>query len=151
MDKVNIIRGWLDFANKEISCAKYLMGMYPVPLEIICHHSEQSAEGVLKGYLILHNVELPRTYDLVKLCGMCMDIYKNFNELMKPCGSLARYGEPIYPFEMQISDNDMRTAIVDADRVMEFVLQHLQLTEEITQDDNEQKEQRENAAGQRLT
>jgi hypothetical protein len=28
----------------------------------------------------------------------------------------------------------MKTAIVDADRVMEFILQRLQLTEEITQD-----------------
>lgn len=80
--------------------------MHPVPLEIICYHSEQSAEGALKGYLIFHNVELPRTYDLRMICCMCMDIDKTFDKLMEPCGRLARYGEPIYPLQMQISDNE---------------------------------------------
>lgn len=151
MDKVNVVKGWFDFANNEISCAKHLLSMHPAPMEIICYHSEQAAEGELKGYLIFYNVEPPRTYELGMLCRMCMDIDKTFDELMGPCGRLARYGETIYPLVMQISDNDMKTAIADADRVMEFVLQSLQLTEEITQDDDKQKDRQENAAGQQLT
>jgi len=115
MDKVNIVKGWLDFANKDISCAKHLLGMRPV------------------------------------LCRMCMDIDKTFDKLIEPCGRLARYGEPIYPLEMQISHNDMRTAIADADHVMEFVLQRLQLAEEISPDDDRQKDQQEKTAGQQLT
>jgi len=151
MDKVNIVKEWLDFANKDISCAKHLLSMCPVPLEIICYHSEQAAEEAIKGYLIFHNEEPPRTYDLGMLCSMCMDIDKTFNELMEPCGRLARYGKSIYPFEIQISDSDMKTAIADADCVNEFILQRLQLSEEIIQNDDEQKEQQENAVGQQLT
>jgi HEPN domain-containing protein len=151
MDKVNIVKGWLDFANKDISCAKHLLGMRPVPLEIICYHSEQAAEEAVKGFLIYYNVEPPRTYDLEMLCRMCMDIDNTFDKLIEPCGRLARYGEQIYPLEMQISHNDMRTAIADADHVMEFVLQRLQLAEEISPDDDRQKDQQEKTAGQQLT
>jgi hypothetical protein len=45
----------------------------------------------------------------------------------------------------------MRTAIADADHVMEFVLQRLQLAEEISPDDDGQKDQQEKTAGQQLT
>ncbi|SPF52644.1 hypothetical protein SBF1_5970006 [Candidatus Desulfosporosinus infrequens] len=58
MDKTSIVNEWLDFANKDISSAKYLLDMRPVPLEIICYHCEQAAEKALKGYLILHDMEL---------------------------------------------------------------------------------------------
>lgn len=82
---------------------------------------------------------------------MCLKFDKAFEGLIGPWERLARYGEPVYPSEMQISKNDMKTAIADADRVMAFVFQRLQLTEEIVQDDSEQKDQQENAAGQQLT
>jgi HEPN domain-containing protein len=151
MERINRVKGWLDFANKDISCAKHLLGMRPVPLEIVCYHSEQAAEEALKGYLLYQNIEPSQTQDLGKLCSMCLKFDKAFEELMGPWERLARYGEPVYPSEMQISDNDMKTAIADADRVMAFVLQRLQLAEEIAQNDDEQKEQQKNAPGQQLT
>ncbi|MDR3584168.1 MAG: HEPN domain-containing protein [Desulfosporosinus sp.] len=46
MDKINIVKEWLDFASKDISSAKYLLDMRPVPLEIICYHCEQAAEKI---------------------------------------------------------------------------------------------------------
>ncbi|OLN31364.1 hypothetical protein DSOL_2703 [Desulfosporosinus metallidurans] len=125
--------------------------MRPVPLEIVCYHSEQAAEEALKGYLLYQNVEPSQTQDLERLCSMCLKFDKAFEGVMEPWERLARYGEPIYPFEMQISNNDMKTAIADADRIMAFVLQRFQLAEEITQNDDEQKEQQENAPGQQLT
>ena len=151
MERINRVKGWLDFANKDISCAKHLLGMRPVPLEIVCYHSEQAAEEALKGYLLYQNIEPSQTQDLGRLCSMCLKFDKAFEGLMGPWERLARYGEPIYPFKMQISNNDMKTAIADADRIMAFVLQRLQLAEEITHKDDEQKEQRENAPGQQLT
>lgn len=127
MERINRVKGWLDFANKDISCAKHLLGMRPVPLEIVCYHSEQAAEEALKGYLLYQNIEPSQTQDLGRLCSMCLKFDKAFEGLMGPWERLARYCEPIYPFEMQISNNDMKTAIADADRVMAFVLQRLRL------------------------
>lgn len=126
MDKITIVKEWLDFASKDISSAKYLLDMRPVPLEIICYHCEQTAEKVLKGYLIHHDVEPPKTHDLRLLCKMCAEFDKSFNEISQSCVNLTAYGvQTRYPFEIEILDSDMQKAIVDADYVMDFTLQKL--------------------------
>ena len=151
-DKISIVKEWIDFASRDINSAKYLLNMRPVPLEIVCYHCEQAAEKTLKGYLIYQDVEPPRTHILQLLCKMCEDIDETFKEISEYCGNLTLYGvQPRYPFEIDITENDMKKAIVDADRVMEFVYQRMQLTEEIIQDNDEQEEQQKNAAGQQLT
>ena len=151
MDKFSIVKEWLDFANRDISSARYLLGMNPVPLEIVCYHCEQAAEKALKGYLILQDYEPPRAHDLRLLCKMCADIDKTFDTISQSCVNLTPYGiQPRYPFEIEILDSDMQKAVVDADHVMNFVLQKLQLTEEITQDD-EHKDQQKSVAEQQLT
>ncbi len=138
MDKIDIVKEWLDFATKDIGSAKYLLDMRPAPLAIICYHCQQAAEKTLKGYLIHQDIEPPRTHNLGILCSMCMDIDKAFDELIVPCGRLTLYGvQPRYPYEIQISDSDMQTAINDADGVMNFVLQRLRLTEDVTYDIDE--------------
>ena len=151
-DKITIVKEWLRFASNDINCAKHSLSMRPVPLEIICYLCEQAAEKALKGYLVYQNVEPPKTHILKLLCKMCTDIDKSFEEITVQCGNLTLYAvQPRYPFEIEITENDMKKAILDADRVMEFILQRLQLTEEITQDDNGQKGRQENATGQQLT
>ena len=113
--------------------------------------TSKNRETAFRSGIIYQNVEPPRTHILKLLCKMCTDIDETFNEISEQCGNLTLYGvQPRYPFEIDITENDMKKAILDAGRVMEFVLQRIQLTEEITQDDEEEKEQRGNAAGQQL-
>ena len=35
---------WLEFAAMDLDSAQFLLGMRPVPVEIICYHCEQAAE-----------------------------------------------------------------------------------------------------------
>jgi len=126
MDKTSIVNEWLDFANKDISSAKYLLDMRPVPLEIICYHCEQAAEKALKGYLILHDMEPLRTHDLRLLCKMCANIDNTFDEISQSCVNLTVYGvQPRYPFEIEILDSDMQEAVIEADLVMGFILEKI--------------------------
>ena len=126
MDKINIVKEWLDFASKDISCAKYLLDMCPVPLEIICYHCGQAAEKVLKGYLIQHNIEPNRTHDLRLLCKKCANYDKAFAEISQSCVNLTVYGgQPRYPLEIEIIESDMQKAVVDADYVMNLSLIHI--------------------------
>ena len=53
----NLSREWLDFAHMDLSSAEFLLGMHPVPVEIICYHCEQAAEKFLKAVLIYHGME----------------------------------------------------------------------------------------------
>ncbi|NJD01515.1 MAG: HEPN domain-containing protein [Ruminiclostridium sp.] len=64
MDKNSIVKLWHDFANDDLVTAKYLLNLYPLKLEIICYHCQQSAEKILKGFLIDKDIEPPRTHDL---------------------------------------------------------------------------------------
>lgn len=47
MDDNCIAKEWFEFAKRDLEAAKFLMDMYPKPLEIICYHCEQSAEKYL--------------------------------------------------------------------------------------------------------
>jgi HEPN domain-containing protein len=126
MDKSVIINEWLDYATKDINSAKYLLGMRPIPLEIICYHCEQAAEKILKCYLIHRDEEPPRTHDLKLLCKICAALDKTFDEISQPCINLTPYGvQPRYPFEIEILEVDMQKAITDAEYVMKFVSQKL--------------------------
>ena len=68
---------------------------------------EQAAEKVLKGYLIHHDVEPPKTHDLRLLCKMCADFEKSFDEISQSCINLTAYGvQTRYPFEIEILDSE---------------------------------------------
>ena len=125
-DKINIVKEWLDFAYRDISSAKYLLNMRPTPMEIICYHCEQAVEKLLKGYLIYQNVEPPRTHVLKLLCKMCEDADETFKEISEQCGNLTIYGvQSRYPYEIDITEYDMKRAIIDADFIMKFVLMRI--------------------------
>jgi HEPN domain-containing protein len=140
MDKISIVKEWLNFANRDFSSAKFLLDMRPIPLEIICYHCQQATEKVLKGYLIYQDVEPPHTHDLRLLCKMCAEIDKSFDEMSQACINLTSYGvQPRYPLEIEILESDMQKAIRDADQVMNFILRKFQFIGEITRNDREPK------------
>ena len=74
MGSQSLSREWLDFAHMDLSSAEFLLGMHPLPVEIICYHCEQAAEKFLKAVLIYYGVEAPKTHDLVLLCKLCVQL-----------------------------------------------------------------------------
>jgi len=72
------------------------------------------------------NIEPSRTHDLRLLCKACADFDEGFNQISNACNRLTAFGvQPRYPFEMQVTDNDVSVAIADADNVLAFVIQKL--------------------------
>lgn len=65
MNSEQASREWLDFAEMDYRSARFLMQMRPVPLEIICYHCEQAAEKMLKGFLVYHDVDVPKHSNLI--------------------------------------------------------------------------------------
>ena len=122
MDKNNIVKAWYDFANDDLLSAKYLLGLHPLKLEIICYHCQQSAEKMLKGFLLSKDIDLPRTHDLRLLRRMCGEIADGFDNIEEACVRLTAYGvQPRYPMEIDLNESDMRQAIGDADHIMSFI------------------------------
>jgi len=118
---------WLEHANRDMRSAKYLMGMQPAPYEIICFHCQQTAEKALKGFLIFHGQEAPRTHDLESLCNMCGELDTNFFVHTNVCMDLTRYAVASrYPNNMQIEMEDAKTALEDAAAILAYVENRIQ-------------------------
>jgi HEPN domain-containing protein len=83
MDNRTISKEWFDIADKDLSSAKYLQNMHPIPIEIICYHCQQSAEKFLKGYLAGNGHKIVKTHDLILPNKLCKKFNDEFNCLMK--------------------------------------------------------------------
>lgn len=107
----------------DLNCAQFLLNMYPLPLEIICYHCQQSAEKYLKGYLVLYGMNPPKTHDLDELCKLCIELSNTFKDLVDHCSDLTAYGvQPRYPFELMLEEQDMRQALNSAKAIRDYVV-----------------------------
>jgi HEPN domain-containing protein len=113
---------WYAFAKMDMDSAMVLNEhARPKPMEIICYHSQQSVEKMLKGYLISNGINAPRTHDLPLLCDMCLEISGDFSELVDICEFLTVYGiQPRYPNEIDMSEDDARLALKYSSDVRNF-------------------------------
>lgn len=121
---------WLDMAEMDLAAAEYLLGMRPVPVEIICYHCEQAAEKLLKGALTYFDAEPPKTHDLVRLCKLCCEADGRFEQLADACVELTPYGVQVrYPSDLELNEGDMYCALRECKKVRDFVRQVLVLSE----------------------
>ena len=61
MDKQTELQQWIEIADKDFALAEYASkNMWPVPVEQICFHCQQTAEKYLKWFLVLHDAETAR-------------------------------------------------------------------------------------------
>ncbi len=123
MDNILRAREWRRLAEMDLSSAEYLLNMHPVPLEIICYLSQQSAEKLLKGYLVMHGLNPPKIHDLNELQKLCLNLSDDFKELADHCSDLTAYGvQPRYPMELILDEQDMRQALSSARAIRYVVL-----------------------------
>lgn len=123
MGNIEQAQEWQRFAAMDLNSAEYLINMYPVPLEIICYHCQQSAEKYLKGYLVLYGINPPKIHDLDELCKLCSKFSDTFKEIEDQCSDLTAYGiQPRYPMELVIEEQDMRQALYSSKMIRDFIL-----------------------------
>jgi len=122
MDKKIEIKEWIEYAKRDFNSAIFLKNMNPAPMEIICYHCEQSAEKFLKAFMILKDEQIMRTHDLVLLLHKCMIYEKEFNDIKQECVNLTKYGTITrYPYFYEISRDDMDKAIIDCEKIIDFI------------------------------
>ena len=121
MKNNDLVQEWYNFAMKDFDSAKYLCGMHPKPLEIICYLSQQSAEKMFKGFLVSNGTQPPKIHDLVELRLMCSQTNPNFEELKDICKFLNPFGsQPRYPNEIEIFEVDMEKALKSVQTMVNF-------------------------------
>ena len=122
MDKLTLVKEWLRLAKDDLEVARTLSNLYPLKIEIICYHCQQSAEKALKGYLVEKDINPPKSHDLEELVKQCLKYHSGFENLMEECLTLTDYGVSVrYPAELGITESDMTEAIQFAEAIMLFV------------------------------
>jgi len=123
MNPANNPNEWILIAESDISVAHHLFETHqPKPLEIVCFHTQQAVEKMLKCFLLTQNVAVPKIHDLQELCEICTEINKLFIELRHSIIILNRYSVmPRYPNELQIKERDAAEALEHADLIISFI------------------------------
>ena len=113
---------WRRIAQMDLDTAHYIFdNMHPKPLEIVCFLAQQSAEKLLKGFLVSQEIDPPKTHDLRALRILCMERKQEFVNISNECSLLTLYGvQPRYPNEIEITEEDTRRALRDIDSIMAF-------------------------------
>ncbi|PFJ30827.1 DNA-binding protein [Bacillus thuringiensis] len=110
------LKEWLSIAKSDLDSSSYLTHMKPFPTAIICYHSQQCVEKLLKGFLALNGRPVPKTHNLLMLHKSCCRLDEEFSLILEQCVQLNGYATNIrYPyFEALIM------AIQHAQKVMGF-------------------------------
>jgi HEPN domain-containing protein len=121
MGEPNYAREWLEFAKRDLSSARFLLAQVPVPFEIICYLSQQSAEKSLKGLLVLHDMRPLKTHDLAELYRLCEPHVAGIEAILPSCHALNPYSvSPRYPHELFLNEKDTMEALAAAEKVYGF-------------------------------
>jgi HEPN domain-containing protein len=126
LDALQYAKEWLEFSKMDLASAEHLLTMRPVPDEVICYLSQQSAEKALKGFIVLNNEIPPKTHNLLDLCLLCENYDAESKNVLQQLEYLNQFSVmPRYPRELSINDEDAKRAIQYAEIVYGFILIHL--------------------------
>lgn len=114
---------WINYSEKDLIAAQFLMTATNPPIEIICYHCQQSAEKLFKAFLIKNDIIPSRTHDLNLLVNECVKIENTISILKKECNRLNDFGvNTRYPNNMDLELEDAKIALKDAEKIKEYIL-----------------------------
>jgi HEPN domain-containing protein len=115
---------WLKKAESDLLVAKHVLAdLWPKQIDISCYHSQQGGEKALKAFLVAHDIDPPKTHDLLGLCQKCAEIEQDFQRFLNDCDELTIYGVITrYPNKIEITEQDAANALEKASRIYHHVL-----------------------------
>ncbi|MBE7128166.1 HEPN domain-containing protein [Bacillus mycoides] len=121
MKNTEDLKEWLFIAKSDLDSARYLTHMKPFPTAIICYHSQQCVEKLLKGFLALNGRPVPKTHNLLMLHKFCRRLNEEFSLILEQCVQLNGYATDIrLPYFEALTVQDGLMAIQHAQKVMSF-------------------------------
>ncbi len=109
--KRSLVRNWIMKARRDLLSAKRLTRGREPYLDTAIYHCQQSAEKVIKGWLVYHDISFSKTHDLRLLVALAADTEPGFSkwldvaERITPYATAYRYpGEELEPTEDEYQD-----------------------------------------------
>jgi HEPN domain-containing protein len=120
----DVAQRWLKRAQSDFEAAEVLADN-ATALEGACFHSQQAAEKALKGWLIQHDVEPPKTHYVEELIDLCAKIEPGFAQFQADAKALTPYAVKLrYDSRFWPSVDEARTALEKARAIFDFVKSH---------------------------
>ncbi len=88
--RVTISR-WLFKAQRDLSSAQRLADKNGPLLDTAVYHCQQAAEKALKAFLVLHDIRVPKTHDLVELLAATAALTSDYAALTGSAERLTQY------------------------------------------------------------
>jgi HEPN domain-containing protein len=122
------IEEWVSIAQSDYDYAlKTSKIFYPVPIEMICYHCQQSVEKILKAYSLAKGNKLTKTHDLEVLIEQCKQHSPDFDKYTKICTKITSYvAISRYPPKIEITPEDMKIALNNTRDILEFTKSKLE-------------------------
>lgn len=122
----DLVNEWLHKARQDIDSAKFLSNMKPLPKDIIGFHCQQAVEKCLKAYLVFHDIEPPRSHDLLYLKTKCKSI-GGIPELDDTILSrLNPYAvEQRYPGEIDIDERELLSDLENSEELVGVLIANI--------------------------
>jgi len=122
--KLSLVRQWAEQAEKDYGLARHLVAEGLIYREAIGFHSQQTAEKLLKGFLVLHQIDFPKTHNLGKLLDLVAVVDSTLAETLRDITVLNPYGvEYRYPGDFpELSQDDAESAFRLAEKVFAAVM-----------------------------
>lgn len=115
------VKKWIRFAVEDLDSASVLANKYRPHIQVACFLCQQSAEKILKAYIIAKGLPFTKTHDLSFLKNQCLTHDPEFDNYDLICNTLKAYvGAGRYPQSMDITEHHMKKALQDAEKILVF-------------------------------
>jgi len=123
-DDILDVTEWIQYAQEDYDGAvNNAKALNPYSPRHVCYLCQQSAEKILKAYMIAQDGSRIKEHDLEKLLRRCERYSPDFNGLTVACATLDTHiTKTRYPSGIKLTESDMRHALNYACQILEFTL-----------------------------
>jgi HEPN domain-containing protein len=117
------VAAWLGKARSDARIARAAVEIEEPLWDQACFHAQQSAEKAVKALFVAHDLDVPRTHDLVFLVERLAQREESAASLLETASVLAQHAvTPRYPsFLAPETEDDAREALDAAAAIMAWV------------------------------
>ena len=128
-DKQLAIGRWVEKAEHDLRTAQTMLDQENPPTDVICFHSQQTAEKLIKAFLVNSGQDFPPSHDLLRLLELCIQHDPSFLALAQSAIILNDYAVEVrYPDDWRkIEVEEAHEAVKQALQIREFILPKLKI------------------------
>jgi len=88
-----------------------------------CFHCQQSAEKMLKAFLVYKHTDFERVHNIEYLLDLCTEVNNSFEELRNDAELMAPFAVHIrYPGYMEVTESQALNALSSAEHIFSFII-----------------------------